>query len=1297
MANEFTDFDWIKGFGLSALEGIPETVGITPSTETTAWRQDHPVSGLVSEFAGLAVPYVGWETALLKAPKAFSGAKKMMDAVNKVGDAVNSPISTGFKREILKWAPFEATRLGLSQVAGDNPLGEEVTNSILNLALAGGVGGLVGAVRSAGKRDPGLETIFPGINIAAPAALQARHMKALLDGGAVAPELVPKANLKLKEFNKEIRTQELTRDQKYVVDLDGDPAKVKGLEQQLNRWFRPTAQPGSKALQIRAFSNGADKNFGPGENWIDELDLAGVGGPRVVDPVDPNVVHHPDPPWPYGQYFRSISFHPTGAAQMPKVVDNRITKGFENIGDNWFMAREADDGMFVMAKKYSGVPGKAAPTDKWLMFKTDQPGRYAPENQVWADAMVGLQKWHPVNAAVKDGGLVYNTLAGLEKEMPFRNYQAISNPTVMEQAIAKLGPVGESEVAQQVKETFRELFTPRGYQFTKIPRANHIAQASKLVYDRAMNIVNELMNGTIVIQPGKQLFYGFLSGKQGALGLPPLRDLKPNAEEWTNVFDNYIRKNVPIEKAELAYKAGDLSEGGFNILKSLQAVNDVTTSNTNLAEIAAGIKPTEWKAGHYGWSHVWEGDTRVPLFNEKGQHVFTAGGPNKRAAQKAAEQAQLENPTWKLGQAYSKIDVSTGAAAKVGKQEADDTIRSIVLSPSFILERAGVGGYKWHNKTPTFDEFLQDIEGGLVQRYRYQANLSFNDIMMPQLERLKNENTAAYKQVVDRINADAGIQGKWGRAINRAVDEKLAPMIGNESASRIVGVTNTAMYNFYLGAMNLSYPAVSLLSFIQTTLPETAFVLGALPERLSPYYSFALAGGSVGPKGAMAFLQPLRLAGRALMEMKNPGAGVADAVAWGLNNRTLDPRNIEEYVGAASTKVKDIYKLGKGEIKPKEFNFGSWLRALSEWLPANSERMSRTHTFIMGYITARDLLRKGGQRLTEEQMRTFAQQFTNKTMYLYGAADRPKMLTSPVGSGLGLFKNWMFNYMAQMGQYSKEAFLKNHWSPLLWQTAGTFAVGGLAATPIVTAADQFSKLFGYEDSLSMVYDELGVDDAWFDPADGIMYGLPSMLSGVSFYSQAQAPGSNPSRDAAALFNSVIWDRLNASKTAIGGAIDHWSATGAHPGSDATVRLQMARAFLPSTFYRIMSVESDTIRSPTTGYPMVKDLSLYERTLYRLKLNPVDVDKAMAVSNRLYAKREEKRAAVATLGEAFTNAQMKGDSAEMAMVVRQAMVWGLDTSSVLKSAAVRMAKHREDMINRGYKPSDIALYQSVLGE
>ena len=86
----------------------------------------------------------------------------------------------------------------------------------------------------------------------------------------------------------------------------------------------------------------------------------------------------------------------------------------------------------------------------------------------------------------------------------------------------------------------------------------------------------------------------------------------------------------------------------------------------------------------------------------------------------------------------------------------------------------------------------------------------------------------------------------------------------------------------------------------------------------------------------------------------------------------------------------------------------------------------------------------------------FAKKFTERTNYLYGQADRAGIMTGPVGGTFGLFKNWMMHYVGNMAEYAGEGFKRNNWTPLLWQQASTFGIGGFAATPLYPLAQTFN-------------------------------------------------------------------------------------------------------------------------------------------------------------------------------------------------------------------------------------------------
>jgi hypothetical protein len=111
--------DWIWNFGKSAVQSIPELVGITPGEETLRWRNANPVSGFASELAGMAVPYGGW----LKAARAIKPLEALATGVeaSKLGTEagkaayatklMESPFLTAGKAEAVRLAPFELGRI----------------------------------------------------------------------------------------------------------------------------------------------------------------------------------------------------------------------------------------------------------------------------------------------------------------------------------------------------------------------------------------------------------------------------------------------------------------------------------------------------------------------------------------------------------------------------------------------------------------------------------------------------------------------------------------------------------------------------------------------------------------------------------------------------------------------------------------------------------------------------------------------------------------------------------------------------------------------------------------------------------------------------------------------------------------------------------------------------------------------------------------------------------------------------------------------------------------------------------
>jgi hypothetical protein len=234
-------------------------------------------------------------------------------------------------------------------------------------------------------------------------------------------------------------------------------------------------------------------------------------------------------------------------------------------------------------------------------------------------------------------------------------------------------------------------------------------------------------------------------------------------------------------------------------------------------------------------------------------------------------------------------------------------------------------------------------------------------------------------------------------------------------------------------------------------------------------------------------------------------------------------------------------------------------------------------------------------------------------------------------------------------------------------------------------------MFADKSLLQLSYDEFGQQGG-----DGLMFGLPAAITGISLYSNVNSPISNPVHDANMLFGSVLLDRAKNIGATVGAAIDHWRATGEHPGRSPQVRDTFVRAFAPTTIYRALAAANDgAIRSLSSGYPLMTGVSAGEQILYGFGFNPTSLERELAVVDQLYSNQESRRGAVSRMGEAFQGAFLQGDSEQMQAIIRSSAVMGLDPSSIIASAKARLAKTQEGIIGRTFRPQDVVRYRSVL--
>jgi hypothetical protein len=374
-----------------------------------------------------------------------------------------------------------------------------------------------------------------------------------------------------------------------------------------------------------------------------------------------------------------------------------------------------------------------------------------------------------------------------------------------------------------------------------------------------------------------------------------------------------------------------------------------------------------------------------------------------------------------------------------------------------------------------------------------------------------------------------------------------------------------------------------------------------------------------------------------------------------------------------------------GVLKGEE-PFSKFLLAVSNYLPAQSEKFARGQAFTTGYILGRDF-----KKLEGDQLYRFAKKFTESTMYAYSAADRPRIYTGPMGSVFGMFKNWQAHYIGSMLEYAGEGYARGNWNPLLWQMGGTAALGGVAALPVVGVADAFSRWATDESLMNNIYANFGGTDPnsnFGGPADAIYHGLPTFL-GLSLSGSSAAQLSDPSRDASMLFGFVQADRAKALGQALGSAVDVWADTGQHPIQDARTRDLFIKALAPKSFARAASITEDQgLRSLNNGSKIAGNLNTAEQILYTLGLNPRRLAIANEVGEQLWKDQEAHREKITKMGRYWAEAQRERDWDMLHRLQNQALIEGVDIGRVISSARTQTQNQTKNVLDRKYNGRDL---------
>ena len=1262
LGNAVTNAFWQMGPGL---------VGVKEPFELSRWQAENPTSSMVSSMLGLAVPYLGWARATSGVGALGRTVGGLMERVAPISGMASMPVRTAAAREIIRFAPFEAGRVALAPALGPafedtfggdyQGVGDVARGAGTDLVLGGALGGIFGGLSAYGRKVIKRRGIRPGANLNSPLQQQLREINQVIARGAVDPEKMAVVE-GAKNRIKNLIVEESAPEGRYFEDEE--------LNNSLGQLFTPKAKTKFRVGKLTS------KNLYRSRAILDTLESFPEDWQQFV------------------KFPRIVQSRLTGDrvknAKNEKAVKgmlSRLRNGNESV--RWEYVKS--ENTFVVGKKLTD-------TD-WIVFKTDSPGVFLPEEEAWKEAM---EKTSAATFGKQLGELPQDTgselwdyAQQLQKEIPFVDWRGLKTTkgAVAETAkelLAKSGfkPYeGTGEALRRAGLFVRRYMAPAQLQTTDNPIANRIRIVSKEVFERGDQLVQRAILGTPKKTPGSQrksAFFGPRWENNGSIAARA-REIAKSPEEWDGLI-----KTIQSERGwRYGVKQYGLTERGVQLLRLIEREDKRLSDSIIAAQRASGIPEEQLfrpKENHFMLSRTWKGSWRVPVYNTKGNLVYISGGNTKSEAEAIAEevirQAKARGDTLRAGtsistseaqdiEMLSKLvteDVDFAKAMRIQQELVRPTTKA--GKPGTFKQRSGVEGYQIEFDS---EDFIRSLINHARRYRRYEAEITTKAMFKKDLERLQWDDPEAYITIMERLDKLYGNDGKISKAINNAFDTVLSGVLGKNSASRIVGQANKLLYRYALGFGNIGYAVATMGTFIQTAFPMMHLIntlaLNA-PERLAKYTTYHPVFSAKGAR-MLGVVDSLKIAKEAWSALGNP-----DSVLWKNLQRSAeegvtDPRFIDEWVGQTAINKQRF----KSIFESKE-PFSRFLELIADTLPATMERGSRAHTFAMGHLFYRDIM-----GVTDpEVLFRLSKDFTEKTQYMYSAADRPQIFNGPLGSMFGLFKNWMAHYTGWMLAYAGEAVNHGNWKPFLWMMAGTGSVGGLGALPFIGLAEDVSKAFSGDGILMNLYEMQGsADTEGVNWADALYYGLPSLL-GVSIQGTVSAPLADPGADIVRMFSFGMWDQGQKLARAIGPTIDAMEAEGLYFLRDQEARRALLNAFAPKTLVRIAQAwEGPNLRSMNTGNMQIKGLSPVERILWASSVNPTRIERHFEISRELWNDQNKMRERVGYYGQQLANMYEERNLHEVRRLMVRATAEGIPLDAIQRSAQSRMKRTNQGLI------------------
>ena len=1308
------------------------------------FRDEQPGWAMGADFATALIPYVGWGTALNRA----RGAGGALQGINRAGQAAarlaqgNAPAAFALG-ETVRYAPISAAITGFDLAGGryDSPVEALVNFGIGSIGggilQAGGhaaspfisrtignvpipltpwtIGGAWDAAFTPGPELSALygfdnnvhraaalaaddATIQATLNPTAAPQVQAAALWDIINAPSVAhpPEVMDLLRNQYNELTRTILDDRVDAvDIRYRVPADAG-RDLRAAMDSLTR-FSATENGNRVRVPLTASGNRLENpdvlaaHLGLPNGWVHDTELPGLTQ-VALDAVD--------------GFRRQVGLDTGRGAEFGWL---RLERDGPTGSQTWSVLREPNKGQYQVVvevpvlnpmtdihrmtgrARYPNTQAldKAEPGKLFFSFKTRNPSNFFPHMRANFDAadegLIGSTQSR-LNAGrsqfldrMVDLEKVYlnpNTL----KAAQAAQYGTKEQKAAFVQALLA-GPTAGKQIAQIVER----YAMPTQFQLRGSPAARAILSTHQAAFDAAEGRGRALLHGTASIpensNPLASLFAPANVDETEAL-VPDLR--RTVLADPGNL--ELIRKAIYSDRFPLQSIAG--TSAGQWLTKAVGLLNkELVDGNAAIKELArvgaTDAREVTLRKGHIGISREWDGGYVIPIYAEGQVQPIALRAGHGKAQAEAKARAWIEHFEPLEGKRFRQGKPFVAGETK----DVPDWAGALPSRPGLLEPRQGMRGYE-HEFEPFkhVDDLIALLENGYITRQRYFASTVADALTVGKLSKLRTDDIKSWQIVDTRLAQLKGQPGPLDARMNQITDSILAPVLGTNSFTKISDAVGGFMFHMLHGMGNIATPALNMTSVLQTQLPAGVNLLTSDFNTLKGMgFQFpAMAEDGLPTRGFNWAIDPVSLLRGGFKKAQSDDPEVQEIYNVLFSRKIMGTGLANEYSGQDRTLARRASEKIRG---PDDIGF--WAGHASSFLMQKTEQVSRTIAAGIALQSMEMLEKSRGFRFTTAQKIENAARMVEQTNFGYFTSDRPMMYTTPLGALFGNQKTWVTNYLFMMAEYTGLA--KNgNWAPLLMTLGTTTMLGGVFAVPFAgSAIDAITETFAGQDAKEYIFERLG------EGGNGVSFGLPALF-GMSLTGNVAAPGSNLAHDAEFFTTIVALERAKLMGRAIGRAWDDQVELGLNPFKDELLGRQMAQAFAPRAFYRTWeAVSSDQLTSAATGYPLVRDLGWGARTMHALGFRDADIAVQYSAYESLLADKEAMQSRVSGFGEQYALAMVNGDRRQMAEVLQQAGVMGLDITRVMQSANTRLRNMGLDMFGRNFNQEQLDRYQETL--